>query len=494
MRKSSEYLVCLILVLTIITKASAVSSYESEFVGMYTQRDVDSQAQLFLLDDHTFCFTFMGGSLDLLKAGRWKATPIEGTINLQEIRPDTPIYPALGKNLDRLGPAMIGINFDGYSLSNATSPVFAVASTDTLPSTFRPIFPNESSSWSQTYALPLMPAENVKYFYIGDIELDKYGKPIKLRVLQYKIGSHDAIRIGFNNIQSDPPMNVNAKLINNVLQLDRDTFGSKRPLTATMIEEVKERCVNPAIYPDKVSLAKNKSQEQLPAGSEILTPTKSFNLDIKAIAGKPFFETKDGSDTVATDSLDDLLESEQTQLQLALKNATGEMHKVDEFLSLTKELAGKKRFKRHAPQIVKSYAELLVTITANGNLAESKKILQQFMVNIYPLTLGVKNDGMSYSISVIASQGLIMAVSLKETDISKIVFEKLLGDQFDIATHKNSTLIYNLACYYATNNKKAEMLNVVKEARKRGKLPKQFMSDADFKSYWSDADFINAIN
>ena len=139
-------------------------------------------------------------------------------------------------------------------------------------------------------------------------------------------------------------------------------------------------------------------------------------------------------------------------------------------------------------------ARVACALTANGNLAESKKILQHFMVNIYPLSLGVKNDGMSYSISVIASQGLIMAVALKETDISKIVFEKLLGDQFDIATHKNSTLIYNLACYYATNNKKVEMLNAVKEARKRGKLPKQFMSDADFNNYWSDADFINAIN
>ena len=150
----------------------------------------------------------MGGSLDLLKAGRWNTGKVESTINLREIRPDPPTYPALGINMDRLGPAMVSINFDGYSLSNAISPVFSVTSTDTQPTTFRPIFPNESSSWSRTYALPLMPAETAKYFYIGDIELDKYGKPKKLRMLQYKIGNHDAIRIGFNNIQSDPPMNV----------------------------------------------------------------------------------------------------------------------------------------------------------------------------------------------------------------------------------------------------------------------------------------------
>lgn len=480
--------------LTIISKAEAVSPSEAKFVGMYTQRDVDTQAQLFLLDDNTFCFTFMGGSLDLLKAGRWNAGKAEGTISLHEVRLDKPIYPALGLNIDRLGPLMVGINFDGYSLSNAISPVFAVTSTDKQPMSFRPIFPNESASWAQTYALPLMPPEIAKYFYIGDIELDKYGKPKRLRMLQYKIGKHDAIRIGFNNVQSDPPMNVSAKLVNNVLQLGRDKFGATHPLEANMITEVKEQCINPAMHHEKNSDATNPVQRQLPLNSEILAPIKSFSLDVSAISGAPLFETKDESTPTATDSINDQLESEQKQLQTLLKNATDEMLKIDEFLIFAKELAGKKRIKRHAPIVVKSYAELLVVITAKGNLAESKKILQHFMDNIYPLILNVKNDGMSYSVSVIASQGLIMAVALKDAEISKVVFDKLLGDKFDIVSHRNSTLIYNLACYYASNNNKQAMLDAIIQARKRGKLPKQFMSDTDFKNYWSDADFLNAIN
>ena len=61
---------------------------EAKFVGMYVQRDVDSQAQLFLLDDYTFCFTFMGGSLDLIKAGRWKSEKNESAIHIQEERAD----------------------------------------------------------------------------------------------------------------------------------------------------------------------------------------------------------------------------------------------------------------------------------------------------------------------------------------------------------------------------------------------------------------------
>jgi hypothetical protein len=56
---------------TSILLANPVAA-ESAIVGTYTQRDVDSQAQLFILDDKTFCFTFTGGALDLVKAGRWE--------------------------------------------------------------------------------------------------------------------------------------------------------------------------------------------------------------------------------------------------------------------------------------------------------------------------------------------------------------------------------------------------------------------------------------
>jgi hypothetical protein len=69
----------------------------------------------------------------------------------------------------------------------------------------------------------------------------------------------------------------------------------------------------------------------------------------------------------------------------------------------------------------------------------------------------------------------------------------VLTPKFDITTHKNATLIYNLACFYALNHKKTEMLEAVKQARKRGKPVKQFMDDTDFKDYLKDADFLTAL-
>ncbi|MBI3562870.1 MAG: hypothetical protein HY080_14255 [Gammaproteobacteria bacterium] len=496
MQPRPAYFYSLILTVIIyVPKAQPEPTPGSEFAGVYTQRDVDSQSQIFILDDNTFCFTFMGGALDLIKAGRWKTTTTEGTINLQEVRLNEPIHPALASNMDRLGAPMVGINFDGYSLSNAYSPVFAVTSTDTPPTTFRPLFPKQNSSWAETYALPLMTAEKAKYFFIGDVEVDAYGRPQqKLRVTQYKLDNYDAVRIGFNKTQAEPPMNLHARLIKNMLQLDGAAFGSKKPLSPDLIAEVREHCINPVLGRDKDTSARNKDQAQASEHSEVLTPIKTFYLDATAIAGEPIFAIKDDSATTATDSMEVLIESEANQLQATFKRASSDFQDVDDFLQMARSLAGKKnRIYKHGPLIVQLFSELLIKSNDNHNFKTSEKIFSHFMENIYPAIASIKNNKMLYNISVIASQGLIITVSLKDAAIGKMVFEKLLGTDFDITTHKNRTLIYNLACFHAINTNKKEMLIAITQARKRGIPSKQFMQDPDFKSYLNDTDFLDAL-
>lgn len=493
MRLSSvNLLACLFAIIVFSSHAQAMQ--ESDFVGMYTQGGMESQSQMFLLDDNTFCYTLIAGSLDMIKAGRWRLTQGEATINLQEVQPDTQIYPAIGKNMDRLGPPMVSINIDGYTLSNARSPVFAVSSTDTQPATFRPLFSAGKNGWSGTYLFPLIAPEKAQYFFIGDIEVSKYGKPLKLRVTQYKIENYDTIRIGYNEMQSNPAMNVNVQLVNNVLQMGGERFGSQKPLNQKTIIDVREQCINPIMFPDKVVASEEKEADAQAYGkAEILKPIKSFKLDMAAIVGEPFFGGKDDGVRRGTDSLDSLIESEKQQLQVAFESAKGDAKAADDFLQLSKSMAGKKRVERYAPLIVKLYAELLVAKNGQGEFSLTEKIFFHFMENLYPVTEGVKNKEMDYGMSVIASQGLILTVATKNDEISKLIFGKLLGDKFDISTHQNRVLIYNLACYYAVNNNKTAMLDAIKQARKRKTPAKQFMDDSDFKSYWKDEDFLNAI-
>jgi hypothetical protein len=81
--------------------AQAVTPAETPYVGGYTQGSVDSRAELMLLDDNTFCFSFMGGSLDMLAGGHWKA---EGDgVRMQEVRQDVSAFPAFGKAVPDAG-------------------------------------------------------------------------------------------------------------------------------------------------------------------------------------------------------------------------------------------------------------------------------------------------------------------------------------------------------------------------------------------------------
>lgn len=468
---------------------------DSDFVGIYNQGRMESLAQVVLLDDHTFCYALMAGNLDLIKAGRWKAGNAQGTIDLEEIRPDSPVHPAVGRVLDRLGEPKVGINFDGHSLSGARSPVFAVTRAETPPATFRPLFGKENSrwSWARTYALPLMDPGEARYFFIGDIEVDFYERPKRLRVTQYAIGRYDTIRIGFDRIRSEPPLRMTMRLAQDALWMGDENFGTRKPLTPEIVVEVREHCINPALRPDQTFSAQAEEQQHLPENEELLTPIRTIYLDVAAIAGRPFF-TANQTDTPATDSLKSLVESERNELEAAFKRAAGDIRTSDEFLDLAKAVAEKRnRINMHAPLLVKLFSELLVATNVKGDFGSSERIILHFKKNIYPATLGVESDSMSYGLSVIASQGLINVTKVKNNAISDFVFEKLLGEHFDIATHKNITLIYNLACYHALNNNKTGMLEAIKQSRRRGVPSKQFMDDPDFKNYWNDAEYLSAI-
>lgn len=461
---------------------------------MYVQRTVDAQTQLFILDDKTFCLTFMGGALDVIKAGRWQAIGEDRAINLQEERVQTQIHPAIAITLDRLEDGMIGINFDGYTLSEAYSPAFAITSSDEPPVKLTPLFSSGNTTWSQTYALPLMEANQARYIFIGDIEVDKYGNPKdKVRITQYNIENYDAVRIGFNREQAEPALDVKANLEDKQLYFDGSRFGAKRALNPQIIEEVREQCVKPVLQPGSGTKI-NKNKRTAKFHGKMLVPVKVFNMDANVVAGKPFFSNADEKSTIETDSFQGMIESEKQKLQETFNRALENKKKTNDFLYLAKKISEKKnRIKRHLPQIVSNYTELLVKVVASGTHKESERLFFYFMENFYPLTKSLSNKNISYNVSVVASQGLIISSILKNEIISNMVFNELLGRDFDMKTHRNGTLIYNMACYFAVNNKMTEMLNAIKEARKRGKPPEQFMKDRDFKHYWGNAEFLNAI-
>lgn len=463
----------------------------SDVVGMYTHNDFESQSRLVLLDDNTFCLAFTGASMDLLKAGHWKFID-KNTVQLQETRREEPVHPAFAQNIDRLGPMMVGINFDGYMLGDAYSPVFAASSSDTLPPTFRPLFPSETDSWAATYALPLMPAETVRYFYIGDVEMGDNGPTQKLRVTQYKLEGYDAVRIGFNRMSDEPPLLVKARVTGEIVHIDDSTFGDKIALTPDLVAEVREACITPLLQQNNEQDEQSYNVDGLVYNT--LTPVKTFYLDASVISGEPIFAVKDDVTTTPTDSIEDLVESEAVRLQTAFDAAAADAKHIDNFLQLTQDIASKKnRIAMHMPLLSELQSQLLVITNEKQDFKSSEKVLLHFRKHIFPTASALDMTNVTDNIWVIASQGLFLSLMTKNDALSNIVLNELLGPDFDITTQKNRLLIYNLACYYAIKQNKKEMLTALTQARKHAIPKEQFLQEIDFANYLNDPDFLRAI-
>jgi hypothetical protein len=189
-----------------------------------------------------------------------------------------------------------------------------------------------------------------------------------------------------------------------------------------------------------------------------------------------------------------MIDAERESLKSAFELASRDSKKVDETLQLIKSLSEKKnRFKIYMPLLGAEYSKLLVKANGDGDYELARRLFNFFVENIYPAAAGMRNKNLAYNLSVVASQGLILYGVQKDPELPKIVFGKLLGKDFDIKTHENRALTYNLACYYSLTNNKKDMLEAVAQARVRGTPTAQFMKDKDFSNYVQDADFLRAV-
>ena len=114
----------------------------------------------------------------------------------------------------------------------------------------------------------------------------------KLRIAQYKLEGEDAVRIGFDKLQSEPPYKFKAKFDGDVLYLDRDKFGVRKSMPPELVSKVRAQCTAPILQGQKSAGAADQGEEQLPKNARLLTPIKIFELDAKQIAGEPLFPAK----------------------------------------------------------------------------------------------------------------------------------------------------------------------------------------------------------
>ena len=472
-----------------VADAPAVSA----IAGLYTKGDVDSQSQLFILEDKTFCLTVMAGSLDLAKAGHWQIDS-DGLVHLEEKRVEDVAFPVFATTIGRKGPIRVGINFDG-SLSEADSPVFAMSGTDALPAKFHPIFPsNNDHAWSYNYALPLLPPDKVAYFFIGAMDADKFGpQRRKLRVAQYRLESFDAVRIGFNRLQTIPPLNTKLKLDGDILFTSLGPSGSpssvgkRQALSPEIAAEVRERCITPVLtdrapgQDDVTNLFRHK-----------LIPIKTYELDVKLLASEPIFADLQKASTEPTDDISSFFQKEEGEkLAAAFKLAEQDKQKIETYLQLSKTLAEDDRFRQYVPFLLDTqFGSLMVTLLNRGDTDLARSVFNFFVEAIYPAVTDLRSHYPKITMSYVASSGLRLYGSQRDPQLPSIIFGKLLEKDFDIKTCRNCTLKQELASYYALTNDKQNMLVALRQAlRDHCGYPEVYSEDPNFRAFLKDVDF-----
>ena len=182
---------------------------------------------------------------------------------------------------------------------------------------------------------------------------------------------------------------------------------------------------------------------------------------------------------------DKIIKKEQSLLRWWQKKYKDKKRSHEEFYeAMDKNLKKSSYPKEHAFTIADIFTKLIIVELKNKDFSAGKELITYYIDKLLPLI------GADEKNTDISSNGLVLSIYSKDEELSQMIFDKLLGEDFKIEEVKNELLVYNLACYHAIHKEKKPMLEAISQALKLGKKSQQFIKDSDFKPYLDDEDFI----
>lgn len=141
-----------------------------------------------------------------------------------------------------------------------------------------------------------------------------------------------------------------------------------------------------------------------------------------------------------------------------------------------------------AEAIAQATVRLMFARLKNDNAEATEALFYHYIDALLPRT-GFHSKALD-----IASAALVLDIKHQRPKVAEAAFRHLLDNgNLDIQTLRHDVLIYNLACYYAVQQQKTNMLEATARAIQLGKKPEQFMADTDFENYWDDSEFLAVI-
>ncbi|WP_299626359.1 leucine-rich repeat domain-containing protein [uncultured Tenacibaculum sp.] len=157
------------------------------------------------------------------------------------------------------------------------------------------------------------------------------------------------------------------------------------------------------------------------------------------------------------------------------------------FITESKKVISEEQLNDYSFDMSNFTTKLLINSLMGGDFNSAKNVFLNFTENLLPVV------GISHKTDDVASNAIVLAIMAKDKEVESLVFEKLLPKDFKAKDVSNEVLAFNLSCFYAKNEKKEDMLGMIKQSLNLGKQAKQFQTDSDFEAYWQDQDFIEVL-
>ncbi len=284
-------------------------------VGIWNSGTVDSVTRLYVLDDHSYCFTLMAGNLDLIATGRWEK---QGeSYRFTESKTPAPLFPMAARQSEKPSGGR-SLLIDGHMMSYADSPVIGFLKNRNDPLLLRRLFARDNHSWSEGYDIPAAMIGDARYLVIGgsmDAPSGDYAKDRakgRYQLYIYELGADAAeYRVGYDRRQAMERLDFTADVGAETMKTDEVGAFQRapQPMDAKLADSVRRDCID--------GVAEARQDYLQSRGIKRLVPVETRIVAAPAINEDPVFETT--SVVEATDILEPL---ESTQVPAPLARET----------------------------------------------------------------------------------------------------------------------------------------------------------------------------
>jgi len=132
-------------------------------------------------------------------------------------------------------------------------------------------------------------------------------------------------------------------------------------------------------------------------------------------------------------------------------------------------------------------SRLISVMLSDNEIGQAESLFWHYARKINPYT-GV----CGYKTNLIAN-ALALGIQSNDARIIGFVFDRMMGREFDVTSVENTSILFNLACYYAITGVTEKMQEAMRLALARGKSPEDFRREKDFSAYWQDREFIEIL-